>query len=120
MLLSQYSSLNSFAELLTVLIIFIFVLVITYCCTRWMANYQKGKTFSRNIEVIETYKITTNKYIQIVRTGEKYLAIAVCKDTVTFLTELEKEQISVQEDPQGTLSGIPFKELLEKAKGLKK
>ena len=120
MLLSQHSSLDSFVEFLTVLILFLFVLAITYFSTVWIANFQKGKIFSKNIEVIETYKITTNKYLQIVRTGEKYFAIAVCKDTVTFLTELEKEQLTLQQDTEGTSSKMNFKELLEKAKEIKK
>jgi len=120
MLLSQHDGLNSFVELMTVLIIFVFVLGITYFSTVWIANFQKGKVFSKNIEVIETYKITTNKYLQIVKTGEKYFVIAVCKDTVTFLTELEKEQITFQTDTDGTTPKINFKELLEKAKEIKK
>lgn len=120
MLLSQYSGLNSFVELLTVFIIFLFVLAITYFSTVWIANFQKGKVTGENIEVIETYKLTTNKYLQIIRTGEKYFAIAVCKDTVTFLTELEKEQISFQTGTDGTVPKINFKELLEKAKDVKK
>lgn len=113
MLLTQYSSLNAIAEFLTVLIIFVFVLAITFFTTRWIANYQKGKIFSKNIEVIETYKITTNKYLQIVKTADKYLVIAVCKDTVTLLTELNKEQIEFSND---THQGMNFKEILEKAK----
>lgn len=113
MLLTHYSSLDAIAEFLTVLIIFVFVLAITFFTTRWIANYQKGRIFSKNIQVIETYKITTNKYLQIVKTGDKYLVIAVCKDTVTLLTELNKEQI---EFPDDTSQRMNFKEILEKAK----
>ena len=120
MLLNQYSSLNSISELFTVLIIFVFVLAITYFSTRWIANYKKENNLSKNIEIIETYKITTNKYLQILRTGEKYLVIAVCKDTVTFLCELEKEQIDLQKKEGGNIVKLNFKELLEKAKGTKK
>lgn len=120
MLLNQHSGLDSFVELITILIIFVFVLAITYFSTVWIANIQKGKIFSKNIDVVETYKITTNKYIQIVKIGEKYFAIAVCKDTITFLTELEKGQITLQRDTNEIASKISFKELLEKAKDIKR
>ena len=35
------SSLNSFIQLLGVLLIFLFVLVITYFTTKWIGGYQK-------------------------------------------------------------------------------
>ena len=72
---------------------------------------------SNNIQIIETYKITTNKYIQIIKTGEKYLVIAVCKDTVTMLSELSGEELSIPDVPEVEM--LNFKEIFEKAKNLK-
>ena len=56
----QTSSFESFVQLIGVLLIFIFVLVITYLATRWIASYQKGHSFNKNLRVIETLKITPN------------------------------------------------------------
>jgi len=64
--------------------------------------------------VIDTQRIANGKYIQIIRMGEKYIAIAVCKDTVTMLTEVQKEQIITKET--GSLSAAGFSELFEKVK----
>ncbi len=119
MLLALDSSrgINSFAQFLTVLIIFIGVLALTYFTTRWVATYQKGKMMSGNINVLETFKITQNKYIQIVRIGNHYYAIAIGKDTITLLGELEEDEIHISQD-----SGMPnmdFKKLLENAKNMK-
>lgn len=114
MLLTLSSDMNSFLQLCTILIIFIFVLVITWFSTKWMANIQKGKAYATNIEVVETYRLTTTKYIQIVRTGDKYLAIAVGKDTITMLAEIPAEQIHL---PEESGSNMPdFKKIFEKAK----
>ncbi len=115
MLITHYSSLDAIAEFLTIVIIFIFVLAITFFTTKWVANYQKGRSFSKNIQVIETYKITTNKYLQLVKAGDKYLVIAVCKDTVTLLTELDREQIKFPDEKD---QRVNFKEILEKAKAI--
>lgn len=93
------NSMNSFLQFCTVLLIFLFVLVITWIATRWIANVQKGKAFgANNIEVIETYRLTANKFIQIIRAGGKYIVIATCKDTVTLLGEIPDEQIHLAEE----------------------
>ena len=62
------------------LLVFVIVLAATYYFTKWMAGFQKERNLSGNIEVIETARISTTKYIQIVRIGSKYMAIAVGKD----------------------------------------
>ncbi|MDR2889628.1 MAG: flagellar biosynthetic protein FliO [Lachnospiraceae bacterium] len=105
-------------QLLTVVVIFVFVLAITYLSTKWLANYQKGRSVGSNIEVIETYRLTVNKYVQIVRIGNKYLAIAVGKDEVTFLTELNHDDLHLPEVVSGTMPD--FASVLEKIKKLKK
>lgn len=115
--LESSRGINSIAQFLTVLLIFIGVLALTYFTTRWIASYQKGKMLSGNIHVLETFKITQNKYVQIIRVGEHYYAIAIGKDTVTLLGELKEEEIHISED-----TGMPqmdFKQLLENAKNFK-
>ena len=114
MILTISSGIDTTAQFLTVVLIFFLVLGLTYATTKWIANYQKGKNVNTNVEIIEVSKIAANKYIEIVRCGEKYLAIAVCKDTVTTLCELTKEQLSLMEKKQSNSGG--FKEMLEKAK----
>ena len=86
-------SMDSYAQFITVLAVFVLVLAVTALVTKWIANYQKVQSANVNIEVIETTRISSNKYIQVVRLGERYVAIAVCKDTVTLLGEIPKEQL---------------------------
>lgn len=93
MLAAQTSSFESIVQLIGVLLIFVFVLGITYFTTRWIANYQRGHSFNRNLKVVETLKITTNKYIQMIEAGDEYLVIAIGKDEVRLLTKLTKEQL---------------------------
>ena len=114
MLLTIPQRTDSIAQFLTVLILFVGVLAVTVLTTRWIAGYQKQQNLNGNIEVIETQRISNSKYLQIIRIGEKYLAIAVCKDTVTMLTEVPKEQIAFRETKGVMTAG--FGELLEKIK----
>ena len=104
---------ESFIQFMTILVLFCFVLGITYITTRYIANLQKLKQEGSNIVVTETCRIAPNKYVQIIKLGKKYIAIAVCKDTVTKLTELSEEEIVV---PDNQENGIPsFAGVLEKA-----
>lgn len=104
-------AIDSYVQLITVLVIFVLVLGVTALTTKWIANYQKQQSVNENVQVIETTRIANNKYIQIVRVGEKYMAIAVCKDTVTMLGEIPGEQLKTANAAQG----FHFKEFLEKA-----
>ena len=103
-------STDSYAQFITVLLLFVLVLGITALTTKWIANYQKQTGTNENIQVIETARIANNKFIQIVRAGEKYMVIAVCKDTVTMLGEIPEEQLKTGDPPQG----FRFRELFEK------
>ena len=60
MLLAVSNSMNSFLQFFTVLLIFLFVLFITWAATRWIANFQQGRADGANIEVVETYRLTAN------------------------------------------------------------
>lgn len=113
MLLTSVSGVESFVQFMTVLILFCVVLGITYVTTRYVADFQKIKQEGRNISVVETCRIAPNKYVQIVRLGEKYIAVAVCKDTMTKLAELSEEELILSADQE---NGVPsFARILEKA-----
>ena len=83
--------------------------------TRYVGNLQKEKAFWSNIKVLETLRISNTKYIQIVKIGSKCFAIAVCKDTVTYLCELDEETL-VYKDSSGQFKSESFKAILDKFK----
>lgn len=114
---SQSSRFESIWQLVSVSIIFLIVLGLSYYTTRWISKIQKKQAYNKNIEVIETFKVTTNKYIQIVRTGEKYLVIAIGKDNISMLTEINEEQLNLSLDTE--VPKESFHEILNKIKELK-
>jgi len=109
---------ESFFRLIEVIFIVVFVLVITYVCTRWIARYQKGINTNKNMRVIETFRVTNNKFIQIVEVGKVYLVIAVCKDTVTMLCQLNEENLKwiPDCDEQTQVGNDSFQQILQKFK----
>ena len=112
MLLTGTGRTDSYLQFLTVLILFVFVLGITWVTTRWIANYQKGRALSGNLEVVETMRITGNKFLQIVRAGKKYLVIAVGKDEIHMLTELTEDEVTTLKEHN--TQNPDFKSILEK------
>ena len=117
MILNSSAGFSSFMQFLVVLFLFVVVLGITLWTTRWIAGYQKEKMSGSNMEIVDTMRLSSNQYIQIVRIGGEYIVIAVSKDSVTKLAEIPSEQIILRQPSEGeTLS---FKELFEKTKGSK-
>ena len=114
MLLTGTGRTDSYLQFLTVLILFVFVLGITWVTTRWIANYQKGRALSGNLEVVENLRITGNKFLQIVRAGKKYLVIAVGKDEIHMLTELTEDEVTTMKEHN--TQNPDFKSILEKLK----
>ena len=84
MLLSVTSVIDSVVQFITVLFIFVFVLGITYFTTRYIAGIQKEQYRTGNMELIETLRISNNKYLQIVRVADKYFCMAECKCSYEF------------------------------------
>jgi flagellar protein FliO/FliZ len=106
---------ESFTQFLTVILVFLLVLALTYLTTRFVGNYQKARSVNRNFDVIETYKITNGKYLQIVRIGEKYVVIGIGKDNVTSICELSADDIKPVPE-QSVQSVEAFRSILDKAK----
>jgi len=116
MLLTISRRADSFIQLLTVLLIFLFVLAISYLTVRFVGKWQKGQESGSNIEILETRSLGTNKYLCIVRVGGKILLIASGKDEISMLTELDPEKLSFEEK-----SGeVSFSSILDRVRKIKK
>ena len=111
--------LENILQLTAVVVVFVLVLAGTYYVTKWIAKSGMIQSQSRNIKVIETFKITNGKYIQIIQLGKKYYSIGVTKDQITFLTPLDEAQLDFSEEVRNGQT-VSFKELLDKLNKNKK
>ena len=115
LLLSTSDRFDSIGQLLTVILIFIFVLALTYFATKLTAGLQKGRLAGSNVEVLETFRIAPTKYIQVIRIGGKYFSYVVCKDTVTLLGELTDDDISNLDKAETSPAiNLNFKDIFDK------
>ncbi len=104
---------NSISQFITVLLLFLAVLAITYWTSKWIGGYQKMHMSSSDMEVLQTCRITGDKYLQIVKVANKLIVIAVCKDTVTYLTELDPDAVDLNPSDVSGKGRMDFKEILD-------
>ena len=105
------NSIQSLMELFGIVLVFVIVLVVCYYTTRFVAGRQLVQKKMGNFEVVETFAIAQNKYLQLIRMGNKYVVIAVAKDSVSFVTELDNSEVcEIQKNTPVT--GKSFKEVL--------
>lgn len=111
-------SMESIGQLIVLILLFVFVLFLAYLAARIAGSFQSNVINKKsNVKVIEVFRLSNNKYIEIVKIGEHYLAIAICKDNVTLLTELDESEVREQAT---TMEPINFKTILDKMKNERK
>lgn len=113
-ILANSSSASGISQFLTVIFLFILVLFITYITTKFVGSYQKVQNLNRNFEVIETFRVTNNKYLQLVRAADKYIVIAIGKDEITKIAELDEDSV-INTSRNDTSQKEVFSSLIQKA-----
>ena len=91
------SSLNSFIQLLGVLLIFLFVLVITYFTTKWIGGYQKVQMSGRSFQVVDTIRIANNKLVQYVLENKEGENTKVLCEQLYDLALISHRQLTPEE-----------------------
>ena len=80
------------------LILFVIIIFATYYTTRFIGNFQNNQMKKSNFKVIESYRISQGKYLQIIKVSSKYFVVALGKDEITFITQLEEDEILLKDD----------------------
>jgi len=114
------SSFESFFQLIVTLVVFVFVLAITYLTTRWIGNYQRIKLKSGNLQIVESIPAGNHKMICLVRAGSAYLVVSVGKEEIHLLSTLTEDQLTdlsfLQSEESKANNSGSFSDILEKFK----
>lgn len=120
LMVSIGASMESFLQLISALLIFAFVLLITYYTARWVGSYQKVRMKSKNLQVIESLPAGNNKTICLLKAGSEYLVVAIGKDEIHPLMTLKEEQLTdlsfLGEGAESMVSGESFQEIIGQLK----
>ena len=119
-MLSLNASMESFLQLISALLIFVFVLLITYYTTHWVGSYQKVRMRSKNLQVLESLSVGNNKTICLLKTGTEYVVVAIGKEEIHPITTLKEDQLTdfsfVNESSKTMVNGESFQEILGQLK----
>lgn len=99
-------------QLIGLIFVLVFVLAAAYFTTRFIGNYKNSQLKNSNFKVIDSYRISPNKVMQIVKIGNRYIVIAVCKDNVNYIMELEETEVLIKEPDRA--ENQSFKQIFEK------
>ncbi len=96
------SSGQNLLEFFGIILIFIIVLVACWATTRFVASKQISGKNTGNFEVVETYAIAKDRFLQVVRIGKKYYAMAVGKENINMICEIPEEDLVLAGKANGT------------------
>lgn len=84
-------------QLVMTFILFFVILFGAYYLSRSLGNVYQNRTKSSNMRIIETLAISPNKYLHLVKVGEQVFLIAVTKESVEYLCEIEATALQLPE-----------------------
>ncbi|MCR4721090.1 MAG: flagellar biosynthetic protein FliO [Lachnospiraceae bacterium] len=93
------NSSNSALKLVGLVLLCAIIIVACYYTTRFIGKKSQGvqgQAGGKNIKALETFRVTQNKYLQLIKCGDKYLLIGVSKDNITVLSEIDGESLLLE------------------------
>ena len=89
--------LNQILELLSIFVIFIGVLGLTYWVTKKIAHMNKQSSFNKNMQIIEILPLMQGQYLYIVRVGAEYHLIGCSqKGNITYLKTIDENEVNLE------------------------
>jgi flagellar protein FliO/FliZ len=113
----SFSTTDNVLQLLGLCLVLIVILIAAYYTSKFVGRYKLGQLHNSNIQVIEIYRISNNKMLQIVKIANKYIVLGVNKDQITYITELDEGEVLTHEVKEGEKQS--FRQIFEKLKGNK-
>ncbi len=111
---SRASGGSGFWQMTGLVFMLIIILIAAYFTSRLVANVKLGQLKKSNFQVIDAYRISANKVLQIVKIGNKYVVLGIGKDSINYITELEEAEVIFREFNQGEKQ--TFKQIMDKLK----
>ena len=109
-------TIGNILQLIGLIIVFILILCATYYTSRWIGKSSFTQQRAANIQVVETFRLSQTKYIQIIRAGTgRYFVIAVSTENITYIAELKEEDIILRDESQNA-EKVSFSDIMKKLK----
>ena len=104
-------------QLIWYLIAFLLVIGAAFYITRFIGQSTLRYTRSTNLQVIDYIILGRDKGLYIVKVGDKFFLIGVSNNNITYLTEINKEDIKVPTNDKDFVTNLNIS--IERLKRLK-
>ncbi|SHE59792.1 flagellar protein FliO/FliZ [Thermoanaerobacter uzonensis DSM 18761] len=104
-------------QLIWYLIVFLLVIGVAFYITRFIGQSTLRYTRSTNLQVIDYIILGRDKGLYIVKVGDKFLLIGVSNSSITYLTEINKEDIKTLSNDKDFVTNLNIS--IERLKQLK-
>ncbi len=107
------SPLNTVGQIVSVVFVLFFTIALIYffAYISRKLKYGTGSFTNKNINVIEYKHIGNNNNLVLASVGEKYVLLGSSKDKVSFLCEIDKEELNLEVVENENIS-LSFKNIL--------
>lgn len=119
LLLTGTSGPKAALQILSLILVFVFVVALAYFGTKFVAKYQSNVLRKNsNVQVIESFRIANNKFIAIVKICDDFYALSVGKDEIHLIDKLDPDKVCDYKNPDTVASKkLDFKDILAQVKG---
>ncbi|ABY92964.1 hypothetical protein JCM16816_13920 [Thermoanaerobacter brockii subsp. lactiethylicus] len=104
-------------QLIWYLIAFLLVIGVAFYITRFIGQSTLRYTRSTNLQVIDYIILGRDKGLYIVKVGDKFFLIGVSNNNITYLTEINKEDMKVPTNDKDFVTNLNIS--IERLKRLK-
>ena len=117
-LMGKTGMIGSLAQIFGMLVAFAVIVAAPYFVSKYFGKYAIKARENSNIKVVETSRITVDKYLQIIEVNGQYFLIGISKNNINLISELDADKIKACIPKE--IERFSFKEFLEKAKSKEK
>ena len=111
-------TLGSIAQIFGMLVAFAVIVAAAYYVSKYFSKYALKPRENSNIKVVETSRVTADKYLQIVEVGGRYFLIGITKTNISLISEVDGDRIKANLPVEA--ERFSFKEFLDRAKSKEK
>ena len=109
---------GSIAQIFGMLVAFAVIVAAAYYVSKYFSKYALKTRENSNIKVVETSRVTADKYLQIVEVGGRYFLIGITKTNISLISEVDGDRIKANLPVE--TERFSFKEFLDRAKSKEK
>ena len=84
-------------QILYFILTFAAVIALTIVFTKWIAGSKYRRASAGNLQVVESIAVGQQVYLQLVRVGSKYVIIGVTRSAVSFVCEINEDDVTLPE-----------------------